>query len=1504
MVPAIGHLFIPLIQQGNATARKARRPGSRAEDQRANRPGEPAPLPPRCAFAGEGTLLLHCIRVLADRGMPLAGVVSADPQVQAFALATDLPVYPSPDDWAATLPGAPVDYLFSIGNHPAIDSDALGHLRGGVIRYHDGPVPGSDGLPGPARAILRGEKKYAITWQLSGPRGDAGSALLQPVDIAPDDTALTLHAKCYEAAQAGFTRLVDQMRTGKHQPVLPQWVVLTGPQPHSTAPERPAGGSILSWHQPAEALSRLYRALDFGPYANPVSLPKILDGADLLVPVGLQLLDAPSRLAPGTVVELEAAHIRIATATRDVRISHVTTPEGVSLSPAQLRATRGWRPGYRLPEPPAGYVAAVEAREAVVAPHQAYWAAKLEKAQPTALPFAARLPLVQGRTAPHAVVQDWPADAQGHPLPAGEAGIPAALVAALLAYLHRATGTTGVCVGFAQRIPAEPAPAEPAFFAPLVPLEAHVETNAPFAAVRTAVARELNLAGTHQTYCRDLVARIPALRCRPELAAPLTYPVAVCLADTLEALPKTSPAVLTLVVCPGASRYALLADPARLDAAALHRLAAGLDTLLAHALQEALTPVGKLNLLPAAERHQILYAWNQTEHPYDRSACMHERFEAQVRRTPDAPAVLFGDQVLSYAALNRKANALAGRLQRAGVGPDVLVGICTEKSLEMVIGVLGIQKAGGAYVPLDPAYPKDRLNIVLDDLQLSVLVTQPHLADRFAGCPFQVVALDAKAEDDGTDENPASGVTADHLAYIIYTSGSTGIPKGVVVKHRPAINLIEWVNRTFAVGPGDRVLFVNSLGFDLSVYDIFGLLAAGGSVRVASGEELRDPRRLLEILYREPITFWNSAPATLSQLVPFGDAVPAGGKSHLRLAFLSGDWIPLPMPAWIRAAFPGTQVVSLGGATEATVWSNFYPVGALDEQWVSVPYGKPIQNARYHVLDAHLQPVPVGVAGDLYIGGECLAEGYHKRPELNAQKFIADPYGRPGDRLYRTGDLARYWADGNLEFLGRVDHQVKVRGYRIELGEIEAVLSTREDIQEVLVVAGPDPAGGKRLIAYVVAKAGCTPTTADLRAYLKDKLPEYMVPAAFVWLPAFPLNASGKIDRKALPEPLAAQARSDTYLAPRNPFETLLAQIWQEALQLEKVGVMDNFFEIGGHSLLAGRVISLIQQITGRLLPLSALFANPTVAQLAVLLKEDSLLDQVWDTLVPIRKAGTRPPLYCIHPVSGDVEYAYKLVPYLPADQPVYGILARGINGVDEPYGTVAEAAAAYVAQIEARQPEGPLHLAGYSYGGLVAYEMARLLAARGRKVESVTLFDTYPPNEKYRYKHYGLQYVVLSFLCLLTSPGNLRDFFRNQYWRSLQRRAKSAVKRAACRAGVYTFPANPCGSALQNDTALRDQIRLRLFRVLAKAVEQYRLQPYSGKLVFIRAMEGPARYLSQSDFGWRKNVSGPVAVHNVPGIDHDRIFAEDRHVRAVAGAMNLHLGGPPLPREAVAERC
>jgi amino acid adenylation domain-containing protein len=448
------------------------------------------------------------------------------------------------------------------------------------------------------------------------------------------------------------------------------------------------------------------------------------------------------------------------------------------------------------------------------------------------------------------------------------------------------------------------------------------------------------------------------------------------------------------------------------------------------------------------------------------------------------------------------------------------------------------------------------------------------------------------------ESDPPPAATEENLAYVIFTSGSTGEPKGVMVRHASAVNVIDWVNRTFGVGPDDRLLFVTSLTFDLSVYDIFGTLAAGASVHVASRAELRDPQRLVTLLSDGHVTFWDSAPASLQQLAPLFP--PAAAGSRLRLVFLSGDWIPLRLPDEVRAAFPPARVVSLGGATEATVWSNFFPVGRVEEHWASIPYGRPIQNARYHVLDARLDPCPVGVPGDLYIGGPCLADGYTD-PKLTAVKFIPDPHSSgPGARLYRTGDLARYWPGGDLEFLGRADNQVKVRGFRIELGEIEAALAGHPAVREAAAAVRADAGGERRLVGYVVARDGHQPTTSELRNHLKESVPEYMVPSAFVVLDALPLSANGKLDRKALPMPDASRpALAEEFMAPRGEVEQTICDVWQEALGVERVGVNDNFFELGGHSLLMVRVHSRLRELLRSDVTMVDLFKYPTVRALA-----------------------------------------------------------------------------------------------------------------------------------------------------------------------------------------------------------------------------------------------------------------------------------------------------------------
>ena len=446
---------------------------------------------------------------------------------------------------------------------------------------------------------------------------------------------------------------------------------------------------------------------------------------------------------------------------------------------------------------------------------------------------------------------------------------------------------------------------------------------------------------------------------------------------------------------------------------------------------------------------------------------------------------------------------------------------------------------------------------------------------------------------------PSAVAAPEDLAYVIHTSGSTGQPKGIAVQHRPVANLIHWINREFGIGPADRVLFVTSLCFDLSVWDVFGLLAAGGTIHVASEAELADAERLVQILVEEPITVWDSAPAALVRLAPLFSAKPVA-SSRLRRVMLSGDWIPVTLPDRVRAAFPHAEVMSLGGATEATVWSNWFPIGEVDPSWPSIPYGRPIGNARYHVLDVldgGLAPCPVGVPGDLYIGGEVLCVGY-LQPELTAAAFVPDPFAIEfGARLYRTGDRARYLADGNLEFLGRVDHQVKIRGFRIELGEIEVALARHAGVREAVVLAREDVPGEKRLVAYVVPSRSVAPSGSELRDFLRLSLPEYMIPSAFVALDAFPVTANGKLDRQALPAPVLESGARDE--RPRTPTEEALAGIWREVLGVERVGLSDSFFDLGGHSLLATQLVARLRDSFGAEVPLRAVFQSPALAELA-----------------------------------------------------------------------------------------------------------------------------------------------------------------------------------------------------------------------------------------------------------------------------------------------------------------
>jgi amino acid adenylation domain-containing protein/thioester reductase-like protein len=643
------------------------------------------------------------------------------------------------------------------------------------------------------------------------------------------------------------------------------------------------------------------------------------------------------------------------------------------------------------------------------------------------------------------------------------------------------------------------------------------------------------------------------------------------------------------------------------DGSTIERMTGHFVTLLAAVVENPQQQISQLPILTTFEQQQLLVEWNNTQAKYPHDKCIHELFEEQVKRTPDAVAVVFEAKQLTYNELNTRANQLAQYLQSLGVGADVLVGICVERSLEMVIGLLGILKAGGAYVPLDPEYPIERLNFMLEDAQVKVLLTQQHLVEKLPEHQGRVVCLDSDSHllTQLNQDNLISEMQGHNLGYVIYTSGSTGKPKGVAMTHSALVNLIQWQIQNMTIPHGVTTLQFAPVSFDVSFQEMFSTWGSGGTLLLISEELRREPSALLSLLEQQAVARLFVPFVGLQQLAEV--AVASGSvNTHLREIITAGEQLQMT-PAicnWL-SQLTNCTLHNHYGPSESHVVTTFTLNRTANSWPLLPPIGRPIANTQIYILDQYLQPVPVGVPGELYIAGVCLARDYFHRPELTQQKFIPNPFddsNGQNPRLYKTGDLARYLPDGNIEYLGRVDNQVKIRGFRIELGEIESALSQYSGIKDTAVIARENVAGDKQLVAYVVLHQEETPKISDLRHFLKQRMPDYMIPAAFVVLETLPLTPSGKVNRRALPAPDLQIGREESFVAPRTSIEEMLTSIWTKSLKIDKIGVHDNFFELGGHSIKAAQVMSQVRKTLKIELPLRSLFEHPTVAELAVII--------------------------------------------------------------------------------------------------------------------------------------------------------------------------------------------------------------------------------------------------------------------------------------------------------------
>ena len=936
------------------------------------------------------------------------------------------------------------------------------------------------------------------------------------------------------------------------------------------------------------------------------------------------------------------------------------------------------------------------------------------------------------------------------------------------------------------------------------------------------------------------------------------------------------------------------------EAETIERLMRHYMNLLREIADGSERPISALNLLSGAEREQIVVEWNRTERPYMNDRPIHELFAEQAERTPERIALVGGGKRVSYRELNRRANQLGNYLQRLGVGPEVVVGVCLDRSVEMIVAILGVLKAGGAYLPLDPEFPAERLALLLEDAGVRLVLTRQSLEGRLRAFGRQTVLIAEEWErisgesEDGRKREPESVCEAENLAYVIYTSGSTGKPKGVMVRHRSLVNYSQDICRRLglAEGPEDDGLqfaTVSTITADLGNTCIYPSLLSGGCLHVLSYETAIDGERFEEYLRHEPIDALKIVPSHMNALL---SSRPNGVRMlPQKYLILGGEALSYGLVERVRSRGEGCEVINHYGPTETTIGSLTARVGDADletRRSMTAPIGTPIANTRSYILGRDMNPVPVGGRGELQISGEGVARGYLGRPDLTAERFIPNPFEQNGgERVYRTGDVVRYLSDSKIEFLGRADDQVKVRGYRVELGEIQAVLNGRRGVRQSVVVVNEDQKGDKQIVGYVVTEGEVT--VAELKQYARERLPEYMTPETIVLLEEIPITANGKLDRKRLPALSdAMQPEEESFIQARDVFEYRLVKIWESVLEIRPIGVRDSFFDLGGHSILAAILMARIHSEFGRELPLYLLFQERTIERLATFLKQEAS-SMSWSCLVELQASGSKPPLFFVHPGGGNVHSYYDLARCLGSDRPFYAFQQPGLYKEQSLFTSIEDLAAYYIEAMKTAQPEGPYFIGGWSFGGIVAFEMARQLFAQDQKVGKLLLLDSGAPISMKKYL--GEEYegseededenkddaaLLIDLLAgLRLSEEDLKPFEGDK-------RIEYVLKRGI---DMNFFPPDV-------DLA-RARTYLELFRTNARARRKYLPPVYQGSVTLFRPFTQLALPPSDGsernervaklihDNGWSELAAGGVRVIEVPG-DHVTMVG-DPHVETLA---------------------
>ncbi len=1414
-----------------------------------------------CVFIGGQSRLIRCAEIVIDKGHKIQAVVSDDEAVLSWARKHSLEHFPIDTDWKSKIVHQTFDYLFSVDNPNIISEAVRQQPRYLAINFHDSPLPKYAGVNATSWAILNGENTHGISWHVIAEQIDSGDILKQvSFPIQKHDTTFTLNGVCFEKSIDAFADLVDELVTNKVQRV-PQDI---NDRSYYKRWQRPTVACTLDWRMTAIEIDHLVRGLDFGPYKNPMGLPKLYLNNRLMVVKSCELLETVEQADPGSILEVSSESINVATGTQIIKLSNFYTLQGESQLPQEFLKETGLGSGDVLPALSEDYASAVTELYNKLVKFESFWSNLLTSVEPLRLEhFLQTKPLQSNKDSKAIRYQTIQSFLSATSL-ASEGD---KVLTALSIYLSRIGNTSSFDIAYSDSHLNEQIDGLGLFFATHVSLHIQVDSDLTFLQFERVMSEQLESMRKHCTYARDLILREPGLR--DYNSNQFKMQVAIDRVSQISNFSNELEHDLVIVIPDNGRELCWRYRPEMFDTATIESMISQFSTLLEGIAYDDKTRISHLPLLTEKDRELILYKWNQPEIETTDGDYLHKVFEEVVQRNSNKVAAIMVEEQsssalpneITYETLNVKANQLARYLQHQQVGPETIVGICLERSIEALIAILAIHKAGGAFLILDPHLPSERLEFIITDAGVRIVVTIEQWRTKLTAVGIQNIEMDTEQTiiNKGDVSNLECHLRSSSLAYVVYTSGSTGLPKGVLIEHRGLKRFIAWHQETELTTEKDRVLHSKPLSFDASYAEIIRGFAVGATLVIVPEQFQKDVASTASILERYEVTIFSIVPSMLAYLLD----EPTLKKCHaLKTITVGGEALSVDLRDRVLEQL-NVELFNFYGPTETTM-------GVLAKHCEreisenSVPIGRPIANAKTYILDANLQPVPIGCSGELLIGGDCVGRGYLNRSELTSEKFILNSFGN--GLLYRTGDLVRYLPDGNIEFLGRIDSQVKMHGLRIELGEIESQLKRFPGISKAVVLLRKDKSGNDHLVGYLVVESRKPPSLSEVSGFLKKRLPDYMVPKAYLFLDTLPITPSGKLDSKALlvlkPDQLGLEGE---FVAPRTSVEEQMAAIWNEILGLEKIGVHNNFFDSGGDSLNAVQLFCRFEETFGQKLPLATLFRAPTIAQLATLITSDNEENE-WVSLVPIRSSGTKPPLFFVHSHEGNVVGYYELAQQLDDDQPIYGIQARGLDGIiPVDIQRFEDMARNYIEEIKQVQPHGPYYLSGFCLGGNLAFEMAQQLLAAGEKVD---LFMIHANTHNYPQYPESVSRLQQAYYKTIHRIESEIDWFKetrtNKRAGHLFERVKRfmTIVQTIFEKWIRQFLTKIKINISPSQTSQFEALGYRHITLLRR----YEFKPYYGNVTLINAEKHPIGIIPDATLGWGEIVKGEIDIHEIPG--------------------------------------